>query len=50
MRKIYHGNINKMATVAILMSDEIDFKTKILPEIKRNPSWRWNGKFITKIK
>ena len=27
MRKIYLGNINKMATVAILMSDRSDFKT-----------------------
>ena len=50
MRKIYLGNSNKMATVAILMSDKIDSKTKILSEIKRNPSWRWNGQFITKIK
>ena len=29
MRKIYLGNINKMATVAILMSDKIDSKTNL---------------------
>lgn len=39
-----------MATVAILMSAKIDSKTKVLPEIKRNPSWRWNGQIYYKDK
>lgn len=35
-KKIYHTNTNeKRATVAILMSDKADFKTKILLEIKK---------------
>lgn len=35
-KKIYYTNTNqKKASVAILMSDKADFKTKILLEIKK---------------
>lgn len=35
-KKIYHANtIQKKATVAILMLHKVDFKTKILPEMKK---------------
>lgn len=50
MRKIYLGNVNKMATVAI-MSDKIDSKTKMcLSEIKETLHEDEMVEFITKIK